>query len=50
MSLVLWLTIIAIVYVASFKDDFTKEHIDKVTPFLIGVTLIVFAFGILTSL
>jgi hypothetical protein len=49
MPLLLWLTVIAIVYVASFSNDFTKEKIDKALPFLIVVGLIVLVFGILSS-
>ena len=48
-SLLLWLSIIAIIYVASFKDDFTKEKIDKALPFLIVMGIIILTFGILMS-
>lgn len=50
MSLLMWLVILSIVYVMTFKDDFTKENIDKALPFLIVVSLIVLVFGILTSI
>lgn len=50
MSLFLWLFIISVVYVATFKNDFTKETIEKSAPFLIAIGLIIAAFGILTSI
>ena len=49
MSLLIWLFIIATVYVATFKGDFTQEHIDKALPFLIVVGIVILVFGILLS-
>lgn len=35
MYILLWVSVTIAVYIVSFKDDFTKEHIDKVAPFII---------------
>ena len=50
MPLLLWLIITAIVYVATFKDDFTKEYIEKASPFLVVIAFIGLVLGILTNL
>ena len=47
MAFLIWLAIIVIVYVVTFKQDFTKETIEKVSPFLIIVAIIVLLLGLL---
>lgn len=47
MSLLIALTVSAVVYVGCFKNDFTKEHIDKAAPFMIIVSIIIFTLGAL---
>ena len=49
MPLLFWLTISATVYVCCFKDDFSKEHIDKVVPFLSTVAVVIIVLGSLLS-
>lgn len=39
-----------VIYVISFKEDFKKEEIDKVTPFIIIVGIIIAIFQILSYL
>lgn len=36
-------------YVATFKDDFEKENIEKVLPFIIVACLLLIVLGILGS-
>lgn len=50
MYLLLFLAIFSVVYVKSFSDNFTKEHLDKVTPFLILIVAFSVALCVLTSL
>lgn len=50
MSLLIWLVIIAIVYVVSFKNDFTKEKIDKAGQFLVLIGFVLLLLGIIFSL
>lgn len=50
MYFILYVTICSIIYVKSFKDDFTKEHLDKVTGAMIIILIITIALSILTSL
>ena len=50
MYIFLFLIIVIIVYVMSFKDNFTKEHIDKVTPVLIIGAVISLVLCILASI
>ena len=38
------------VYVYTFKDDFTKEHIEKAVPFIVILIAGLFLLGVLTSL
>lgn len=40
----------SIVYVKSFKDSFTKEHIDKVAPVLLASAVGILLLGIVSSL
>lgn len=39
-----------LVYITTFKDDFKKEDIDKVTPFLVGIALLIIITSILSSI
>lgn len=50
MFLFIYIGVIMGVYVYTFADDFSKEHIDKVTPFVIITTLLLIIIGILGSL
>lgn len=50
MSVFISLSIVAAIYVNAFKDDFKKEDIDKVNPFLIGSIAVFIIFGVLQSL
>lgn len=50
MTLLWFLVIAIIVYVASFKSNFNAEQVQKVVPVLVGVTVICLLFGILASL
>lgn len=49
MPLLFWLAIAAIAYVSCFKDDFTKENIDKFVPFLATMTAVILIVGSLLS-
>jgi len=49
MYILLFLIIVIIIYVSSFKDNFTTEHIDKVKPVLIIGAIVAFALCILAS-
>lgn len=49
MYILLFIAIVCTVYVAVFKDNFTKEHIDKVLPFLILIVVVSLLLCILTS-
>lgn len=40
MYFLIFIAIICVVYVRAFKDNFTKENIDKVTPVLVIVCVI----------
>lgn len=50
MYILLFLVILILVYVKSFKDNFTQENIEKVTPVLVLVVLFVLVIGILSAL
>lgn len=45
MYFLVYLTVLCIIYVNAFKDNFTEEHIDKVTP----VLAIICGFTVLLS-
>lgn len=41
---------VCIIYVRSFKEDFTEEHINKVQPVLVLLVVLVLLIGILQSM
>lgn len=50
MYFLMYIGIAIVVYVATFKDDFTEEHIQKVTPFISIIVLLFLVIGILGSI
>lgn len=50
MYFLLFFIAVIIIYIASFKDDFSKEHMDKVTPAIILITVFIVLITILSSL
>lgn len=50
MYFLLFFVVVVVIYISSFKDDFTKEHMDKVTPAIILLTVFVVVITILSSL
>jgi hypothetical protein len=50
MFILLFFLIITIVYIASFKESFTQENIEKVQPILIMSGVIIMILCILYSL
>ena len=50
MYFILYVIICSIIYIKSFKDDFTKEHLDKVTAAMVIILIITIALSIITSL
>lgn len=50
MYFLLYLILLVVVYVVSFKSDFTEEKVKKITPILVGSTFIIFVLNILSSL
>ena len=49
MYIILFIAIVAIVYIKSFKDNFTQETIDKVAPILLIIAGITLVFMLLIS-
>lgn len=49
MYLLLYIGAIMTVYIVTFKDDFTKEHVDKVTAFLVVIMSVIILVGIIGS-
>lgn len=49
MYFLLFLCVLCVIYINTFKDDFTKEKIDKVAPIITLTVVIVMALCILTS-
>lgn len=49
-AIVLTIVTFLLVYAVVFKDDFKKEDIDKVTPFLAVIFIIVLVFNILNMI
>lgn len=47
--ILLYLILITVIYISSFKENFTAEKIQKVTPALILVTVIIVLLCILSS-
>lgn len=50
MFILLFIMVLLIVYVKSFKEDFTKEKIDKVATALYVILVLVAIYGILSSI
>lgn len=50
MYFLFFIIVFIIVYIKSFKDNFTAETIDKVTPIILLVSLVVVALGIISSI
>ena len=50
MYFIIYLGMIISVYVATFKDDFTAEHTEKLTTCLIEVIVFMVQLGIFVSL
>lgn len=50
MYFLIYIGVICVIYVNAFKDNFTKEHIDKVTPLLIGFCVFVGVLAILSGI
>jgi heme A synthase len=50
MFFLMYIVALVIVYVVTFKDNFTKENIDKVAPILYVTAGAIFVLGILSSL
>lgn len=50
MYFLLFITLICVVYIKTFKQSFNEEQIQKVTPILMLVLLLVLALAILTSI
>lgn len=49
MYILLFLTILVIVYVVSFKDNFTQENIEKVTPVLVVSMVFIIFISVLSA-
>lgn len=49
MYLLIYLVLIAIIYISSFKENFSTEHIQKVAPVLAAVTIGTLLLVILNS-
>lgn len=47
--ILLYLILITVIYISSFKENFTAEKIQKVTPALILVTVVIVLLCILSS-
>jgi hypothetical protein len=48
MYVLLFFIILVVVYISSFKDSFTQENIEKVTPVLVIVTLFIVILSVLS--
>lgn len=49
MYILLFLAILVVVYVTSFKDNFTQANIEKVTPVLVVSVLFIVFISILSA-
>ncbi len=49
MSLILFTIVFIVVYISSFKNNFKKEELDKVTPVLTAVAIVLLLLGTLMS-
>lgn len=50
MTLLLFLAVLCIVYVVSFKDNFKKEDLEKVAPILLLGAVFIVVLVVLSSL
>lgn len=50
MYFLLFLVILVVAYITSFKDNFTQENIEKVTPVLFLVALFIVVLNVLSAL
>ena len=49
MSFLVFITVLVLVYVVTFKKDFTQETIDKAFPFVVAICTISIIFSILEN-
>ena len=49
MGCLMWMIIAIIVYITSFKDEFTKENVDKALKFVTVIGVIVILLGLFLS-
>lgn len=50
MYILLFFVILIIAYIVSFKDNFTQENIEKVTPVLMLVAIFVVFISVLSAI
>lgn len=50
MFILLYLVVISVSYISAFKSDFTDEHLNKATPFVAIVSLLLVMMGLVGSL
>jgi len=50
MFFLIYIGLASIVYIATFKNDFSKEHIEKAGTFIIIVSAILIIMGMLGSI
>ena len=50
MYIFLFFVVLIIVYIVSFKDNFTQENIEKVTPVLMLVAIFVVMISVLSAI
>lgn len=50
MYILLFFVILIIAYIVSFKDNFTQENIEKVTPVLMLIAIFVVFISILSAI
>ena len=50
MYILLFFVVLTIVYITSFKDNFTQENIEKVTPVLVLVAIFVVFISVLSAI
>ena len=50
MYFLIYIGLIMTIYIATFKDDFTAEHTEKITAFLAIIIITLVIIGVLSSL
>lgn len=50
MYFILFIILVCAVYIKSFKEDFTEEHINKVAPVLVVLAIIIIIPSLLASI